>query len=73
MPLLSLDGFILPEHKIAQQQSRMIDQHDRIAWQKKDRYSLRNQAWLSVQRFKHIFGNAIKARATPTAKNTRVD
>lgn len=45
---------------------RVIDQYGRIAWQKKDRlWLVRNYAELAVQRYKHIFGNTMKARKLP--------
>jgi hypothetical protein len=46
----------------------VIDQHGRIAWQKKTGYGLRNHADLAVQRYKRIFGNARKTRALPQQK-----
>ncbi len=46
----------------------MIEQHGRIAWQKKTRYGLRNYVELAMQRYKRIFGNAMKARALPQQK-----
>lgn len=45
------------------QHIRDIDQYGRIAWQKKTDYCLRNYAELAMQRYKRIFGNALKARA----------
>ncbi|GJL72609.1 MAG: hypothetical protein NMNS01_18080 [Nitrosomonas sp.] len=50
---------------------RVIDQHGRIAWQKKTGYGLRNYAELAVQRYKRIFGNAMKGRALPQQKQKR--
>lgn len=47
---------------------RVIDQHGRIAWQKKTGYGLRNYAELAVERYKRIFGKAMKARAVPQQK-----
>jgi len=46
----------------------VIDQHGRIAWQKKTEYGLRNYAELAMQRYKRIFGNAMKARVLPQQK-----
>ena len=69
---------IIPPHKTAVRSAagdtqrddhiRMIDQHGRIAWQKKAGYGLRNYAELAVQRYKRIFGKAMKARALPQQK-----
>src|SRR5665648_158246 len=69
---------IIPLHKTAVRSAagdsqrdgyiRVIDQHGRIAWQKKTRYGLRNYAELAVQRYKRIFGNAMKARTLPQQK-----
>lgn len=47
---------------------KVIDQHGRIAWQKKTGYGLRNYADLAAQRYKRIFGNARKTRALPQQK-----
>lgn len=41
---------------------REIEQHGRIAWQQKTWYGLRNYVELSMQRYKRIFGNTMKAR-----------
>ncbi|MBK6616965.1 MAG: IS5 family transposase [Nitrosomonas sp.] len=69
---------IIPPHKTAVRSAtgdsqrdghiRVIEQHGRIAWQKKTGYGLRNYAELAVQRYKRIFGNAMKARALPQQK-----
>jgi len=40
----------------------VIDELGRIGWQKKTDYGLRNYAELAMQRYKHIFGNTMKAR-----------
>ena len=40
----------------------------RIAWQRKTGYNLRSQVELAMQRYKHIFGNLMKARARPEQK-----
>lgn len=47
---------------------RVIEQHGRIAWQKKTGYGLLNYAELTVQRYKRILGNAMKARTLPQQK-----
>ena len=69
---------IIPPHKTAVRSAagdtqrdghiRVIDQHGRIAWQKKTGYGLRNYAELAVQRYKRSFGNAMKARTLPQQK-----
>lgn len=69
---------IIPPHKTAVRSAagdtqrdghiKVIVQHGRIAWQKKTGYGLRNYAELAVQRYKRIFGNAMKARALPQQK-----
>ncbi|WP_172592393.1 IS5 family transposase [Nitrosomonas supralitoralis] len=69
---------IIPPHKTAVRSAagdtqrdghiKVIDQHGRIAWQKKTGYGLRNYAELAVQRYKRIFGKAMKARAVPQQK-----
>lgn len=41
---------------------RTIAQQGRMAWQQQTDYGLRNYAELAVQRFKRLFGNALKAR-----------
>ena len=51
---------------------RVIDQHGHIAWQKKTGYGLRNYTELALQRYKRIFGNAVKAHALPQQKNRSV-
>jgi len=50
------------------QHIREIEQHGRIAWQKKTGYGLRNHVELAMQRYKRIFGNTLKARALPQQK-----
>jgi len=47
---------------------QVIAQQGRLAWQKITGYDLRNYAELAVQRYKRIFGNAMKARAMPQQK-----
>ncbi len=69
---------IIPPHKTAVQSAagdtqrdghiNMIDEHGRIAWQKKTGYGLRNYAELAMQRYKRILGNAMKARVLPQQK-----
>ena len=69
---------IIPPHKIAVRSAtgdsqrdghiRVIEQHGRIAWQKKTGYGLGFSAELAVQRYKRIFGKAMKARALPQQK-----
>ena len=69
---------LIPPHKTAVRSAagdtqrdghiRVTNQHGRIAWQKKTGYGLRNYAELAVQRYKRIFGNAMKARALPQQK-----
>ncbi len=69
---------IIPPHKTAVRSAagdtqrdshiRVIHQHGRIAWQKKTEYGLRNYAELAVQRYKRIFGKAMKARALQQQK-----
>src|SRR5680860_1386264 len=56
---------IIPPHKTAVRSAagdtqrdshiKVIDQHGRIAWQKKTGYGLRNYAELAVQRYKRNF------------------
>ena len=50
------------------QHIRDIEQHGRIAWQKKTEYGLRNHVELAMQRYKRIFGNTMKARQLPQQK-----
>jgi hypothetical protein len=50
------------------QHIRDIEQHGRIAWQKKTEYGLRNHVELAMQRYKRIFGNTMKARGLPQQK-----
>jgi hypothetical protein len=69
---------IIPPHKTAVRSAagdtqrdnhiRAIDRHGRIAWQKKTGYGFRNCTELAVQRYKRIFGNAMKARVLPQQK-----
>ncbi len=47
---------------------RDIEQHGRMAWQKKTGYGLRNHVELAMQRYKRIFGAAMKARQLPQQK-----
>lgn len=47
---------------------REIATHGRIAWQKKNGYSLRAHVELAIQRYKRIIGSVIKARALPLQK-----
>ena len=51
------------------QHIRDIEQHGRIAWQKKTEYGLRNHVELAMQRYKRIFGNTMKARKQPQQKS----
>ena len=69
---------IVPPHKTAvlssagdtqrDQHIRELAAHGRIAWQKKNNYGLRSYAELAIQRYKRIFGGAMKARALPRQK-----
>ena len=69
---------VIPPHKTAvcsetgdSQRDRHIQtiaQEGRIAWQRKTGYNLRSQVELAMQRYKHIFGNLMKARARPEQK-----
>ena len=45
-----------------------VAQQGRIAWQRITGYNLRNHVELAMQRYKRIFGNAMKARALPQQK-----
>ena len=45
-----------------------IVRQGRIAWQRITNYNLRNYVELAMQRYKRIFGNALKARALPQQK-----
>ena len=45
------------------QHSHTIEQQGRIAWQRQTGYNLRSYIKLAIQRYKRIFGNAMKARA----------
>jgi hypothetical protein len=47
---------------------QIIAQQGRLAWQKITDYNLRNYAELTMQRYKRIFGNTMKARALPQQK-----
>jgi hypothetical protein len=47
---------------------RSIEEHGRIGWQKKTDYGLRSYMELTIQRYKGIFGNRMKARALPQQK-----
>jgi hypothetical protein len=69
---------VIPPHKNAvcsdagdtqrDQHIQAIEQHGRIVWQQKTGYGLRNLVELAMQRYKRIFGNAMKARALPQQK-----
>ena len=69
---------IVPPHKTAVLSStgesqrdehiREIARHGRMTWQKKSGYGLRSSAELGIQRYKRIFGGAMKARALPRQK-----
>jgi hypothetical protein len=69
---------VIPPHKTAvlsvagdTQRDRHIQtiaQKGRMAWQRMTGYNLRNYVELAVQRYKRIFGNAMKARALPQQK-----
>ena len=69
---------IVPPHKTAvpsltggTQRDRHIEtlvRQGRIAWQRITGYNLRNYVELAMQRYKRIFGNALKARALPQQK-----
>jgi transposase len=47
---------------------RALETHGRMNWQRRTGYNQRNYAELAVQRYKHIFGNRLKARALPQQK-----
>ncbi len=69
---------VVPPHKNAvcsdacdtqrDQHIQAISEQGRIAWQHKMSYNLRNYVELAMQRYKRIFGNAMKARALPQQK-----
>jgi hypothetical protein len=42
-----------------------IAEKGRITWQRETSYNLRSYVELAMQRYKRIFGNAMKARALP--------
>jgi len=50
------------------QHIRLLKERGRMSWQKQVGCHLRNYAELTVQRFKRIFGNTLKARALPQQK-----
>ena len=45
-----------------------IAEKGRITWQRETDYNLRSYVELAMQRYKRIFGNAMKARALPRQK-----
>lgn len=63
---------VVPPHKTAvcsgaddtqrDQHIRDLNEHGRIAWQKKTNYGLRAHVEMTIQRYKRIFGNTMKAR-----------
>jgi len=69
---------VIPPHKTAvvsvtghtqrDQHIQTIAELGRIAWQQITGYSMRNYVELAMQRYKHIFGNTMKARALPQQK-----
>jgi hypothetical protein len=69
---------VIPPHKTAviseagdTQRDRHIQdiaEKGRITWQRETSYNLRSYAELAMQRYKRIFGNAMKARALPRQK-----
>ena len=69
---------IIPPHKTAviseagdTQRDRHIQdiaEKGRITWQRESGYNLRSYVELAMQRYKRIFGNAMKARALPRQK-----
>jgi hypothetical protein len=61
--VLSTAGDTQRDHHIG-----VIAKQGRLAWQKITGYSLRNYAELAMQRYKRIFGNAMKACALPQQK-----
>ena len=50
------------------QHIQTIEQQGRIAWQRITGYNLRSHVELAMQRYKRIFGKAMKARALPQQK-----
>ena len=69
---------VVPPHKTAlcsvgadtqrDEHIRVIEQHGRIAWQKKTDYGLRSHIELAIQRYKRIIGCVMKARSLPQQK-----
>jgi len=69
---------IIPPHKTAvrseagdtqrDQHIKDIAEKGRITWQRETSYNLRSHVELAMQRYKRIFGNAMKARALPQQK-----
>ena len=50
------------------QHIQTIEQQGRLAWQRETGYNLRSLVELSIQRYKRIFGNIMKARKLPQQK-----
>jgi len=69
---------VVPPHKTAvyseagdtqrDEHIRAIAAHGRIAWQRQNDYGLRSRVELSIQCYKRIIGNCMKARALPQQK-----
>jgi hypothetical protein len=69
---------IIPPHKTAVESStsdtqrdqhiKVIAERGRMTWQRETGYNLRSYVELAMQRYKRIFGNAMKARALPRQK-----
>jgi hypothetical protein len=69
---------VVPPHKTAvpslagdtqrDQHIQVIAEKGRITWQRETGYNLRSHVELAMQRYKRIFGSAMKARALPQQK-----
>ena len=69
---------VIPPHKTAvrseagdtqrDQHIKVIAEKGRITWQRETGYNLRSHVELAMQRYKRIFGGAMKARALPQQK-----
>ena len=55
-------------HTLRDRHIETIAQRGRMAWQRTTGYNLRNYVELAMQRYKRIFGNALKARALAQQK-----
>ena len=47
---------------------KVIAEKGRITWQRESGYNLRSYVELAMQRYKRIFGNAMRARTLPRQK-----